>query len=107
MRQMNKRKLNQLFELARNEPAPVPPADFPADMLRAILREPRGTVAGELTIFDRLNLLFPRIAFAAVAIIILCIALDCGLTATGMPGLHDGLSQISAQWLLTPDEFQL
>ena len=104
---MNKRKLNRLFELARNEPAPAPPEDFAAGVLRAVHREPRGTVAEASSIFDRLNLLFPRIAFAAVAFIILCVAVDFGLTAAGVPGLGDGLSQISAQWLLTPDEFQL
>ena len=104
---MNKRKLNRLFGLARNDPAPVPPEDFPTGVLRAIPREPRCPAAGGLTTFDRLNLLFPRIAFAAVSVIILSVALDFGLTAAGMPGLHDGLSQISAQWLMTPEEFQL
>jgi len=37
----------------------------------------------------------------------MCVAVDFGMTAAGMPGLRDGLSQISAQWLLTPDEFRL
>ena len=104
---MNKHKLNQLFELARNEHAPLPPEDFAADVLRAVHREPRGTMAEALSIFDQLNLLFPRIALAAAAVIVLCVAVDFGLTAAGMPGLGDSLSQISAQWLLTPDEFQL
>lgn len=104
---MNKRKLNRLFELARNEPAPAPPEDFAADVLRAVRREPRGAMAEALSIFDQLNLLFPRIALAAVAVIVLCVAVDFGLTAAGIPGLGDGLSQISAQWLLTPDELQL
>lgn len=104
---MNKRKLNRLFELARNDPAPAPPEDFAADVLRAVHHEPRATEAEAPSIFDRLNLLFPRIAFAAVAFIVLCVAVDFGLTAAGAPGLGDGLSQISAQWLFTPDEFQL
>ena len=104
---MNKRKLNQLFELVRNEPAPAPPEDFAADVLRAIHHEPRATAPETLSIFDQLNLLFPRIAFAAATVIVLCVAVDLGLTAAGLPGLGDGVSQISAQWLLTPDEFQL
>jgi len=104
---MNRRKLNQLFELARNQPAPVPPEDFAADVLRAIHRGPQNFVPETFTIFDQLNLLFPRLVFAAAAVIVLCIALDFGLTAAGMPGLGDGLSQISSQWLLTPEEFQL
>jgi len=104
---MSKRKLNLLFERARNEPAPVPPEEFAAGVLHAIRHEPPGAVMEAPSIFDRLDLLFPRIALGAVAVIILCAVLDFGLTAAGMPGLHDGLSQISAQWLLTPDEFQL
>jgi len=104
---MNKRKLDQLFKFARREPAPAPPADFAADVLRAVRREPRAAVPSTLSIFDQLNRLFPRIALASAAVIILCVALDFGLTASGMPGLSDGLSQISAQWLLTPDQFRL
>jgi hypothetical protein len=104
---MNKRKLNRLFELARNEPTPVPPADFAADVLRAVHREPPGAPPEALTIPDPLNRLFPRLVFAMAAVIAVCIAVDFALTAAGMPGLGDGLAQISAQWLLTPDEFQL
>jgi len=104
---MNKPRLNQLFKLARNEPAPAPPEDFASDVLRAVRREPRVTAPKVLSIFDQLNLLFPRIALAAATFIVLCVAVDLGLTAAGMPDLSDGVSQISAQWLLTPDEFQL
>ena len=104
---MKKHRLNQLFELARTEPAPRPPADFAADVLRAIHREPPAAPPETLLIFDQLNLLFPRIALAAAAVIVLCVAMDWGLTAAGLPGLSEGVSQISAQWLLTPDEFRL
>jgi len=104
---MDKRKLNQLFKLAGNEPAPVPPEDFASDVLRAMRREPPVAAPASLSLFDQLNMLFPRIAFAAAAVIVLCVAVDFGLTAAGLPGLGDGMSQISAQWLLTPDEFQL
>ena len=104
---MNKRKLNRLFELARGEPAPVPREDFVADVLRAVRREPPVMAPEPLTISDQLNRLFPRLVFAAALVIVLCVAADFGLTAAGMPGLRDGLSQISAQWLLTPDEFRL
>jgi len=101
---MNKHRLNQLFERARNEPAPLPPEDFAADVLRAIRREPRAAAPEAFSMLDQLNLLFPRIALAAATVIVLCVVVDWGLTAAGMPGLGDGLSQISAQWLLTPDE---
>jgi len=104
---MNKRKLNRLFELARTKAAPVPPDEFAADVLRAVRREPPGVVSGALTVSDPLNRWFPRIAFAAAMIIVLCLAVDFGLTAAGMPGLGDEVSQISAQWFLTPDEFSI
>jgi hypothetical protein len=104
---MNKRKLNRLFELARTEPAPVSPDDFAADVLHAVHREPPGAAAEMLTFNEQLNRQFPRIAFAAATIIVVCIALDFGLTAAGIPGLSDSVSQISAQWFLTPDELSL
>jgi len=102
---MNKRKLNQLFELARRQPAPAPPEDFAADVLRAVRHEPAVDGAEATSMGDRLIRLFPQIVWAAAAVIILCIGLDVGLTAAGMPDLSDGLSRISSQWLLTPDEF--
>jgi hypothetical protein len=98
---MNDRKLKQLFASARREIAPAPPEDFPADVLRAIRREPPAAPE-TVSIFDQLNLWFPRIALAASAVIVLCVALDFGLTAAGVPSLSDGAAQLSAQWLLTP-----
>jgi len=98
---MNERKLKQLFISARQEAAPAPPEDFAEDVLRAVHREPPATPE-TISIFDQLNLWFPRVALAASAAIVLCVALDYGLTAAGVPSLSDGVSQLSAQWLLTP-----
>jgi hypothetical protein len=98
---MNERKLKQLFTSARQKTAPVPPEDFAADVLRAIRREPPAAASESILIFDQLNLWFPRLALAASAVIVLCVAADYGLTAAGVPGLSDGVSQLSAQWLLT------
>ncbi len=102
---MNKNKLKQLFESVRNESAPAPPPDFAADVLRAVRREPPAELKGGLSIFDQLNLLFPRIALASAAVVILCVTADFGLTVAGVPGLSGGVLQISAQWLLTPNGF--
>ena len=102
---MNERKWKQLFVAARNEAAPAPPAEFEANVLRAIRRERRTETPEMLSIFDQLNLLFPRLAWAAAAIIALSVVADWGLTAVGVPGLGDGVSQISAQWLLTSNGF--
>jgi hypothetical protein len=99
---MNDRKLKQLFASARKEAAPAPPADFATDVLRAIRREPPAIVPQTLSVFDLLNSWFPRLALASSAVIVLCVALDYGLTVAGVPSLSDGVSQLSAQWLLTP-----
>lgn len=102
---MNEQKLKKLFAVVRKETAPAPPADFAADVLRAVRRERQIPAAGTVSLFDQLNLLFPKLACAAAAVIALGVAADFGLAAAGGPGLSDGLSQISAQWFLTPDAF--
>jgi hypothetical protein len=102
---MNERKWKQLLAAARNEPVPVPSEQFETNVVRALRREGRVASPKTLSIFDQLNGLFPRLAWAAVAIIALSVAADFGLTAAGVPGLGDGVSQISAQWLLAPNGF--
>jgi len=102
---MNEKKLKQLFESALKESAPVPPPDFAAGVLRAAHRETPARLKEQFSIFDQLNLLFPRIALAAAAVVILCVTADFGLTAAGVPDLGDGVLQISAQWFLTPNGF--
>jgi hypothetical protein len=102
---MNERKWRQLLTAARNEPAPVPPKDFAADVLRAIHHAGPEQSPGALSLPDQLNLLFPRLAWAAAAVIALCLVADWGLTAAGVPGLADGMSQISGQWILASNGF--
>jgi hypothetical protein len=102
---MNEQKLKKLFEAARNETAPAPSADFAANVLRAVCREKQIEAAEPFSLSDQLNLLFPKLAWAAVAMIALCVATDFGLTAAGVPNLSDGVSQISSQWLFTGNEF--
>jgi hypothetical protein len=105
---MNEEKFKKLFAAVRTESAPAPPPDFPADVLRAISREPQSAIVPHtFSLFDQLNLLFPRIALAAAAVIILCIAADYGLTAAGVPELDDGAAQVSAQQFFAPDDFSL
>lgn len=99
---MNENKLKQLFASARNETAPAPPEGFAGDVVRAIRRGPPVAAPPALSLADQLNRLFPRLALAAVAAIVLCLAADYGMTAAGVPELNDGVSQISAQWLLVP-----
>ena len=99
---MNDKKLKQLFASACRETSTAPPEDFAADVLRAIRREPPVAAPETISVFDQLNLWFPRLALAASAVIVLCVAADYGLTMADVPSLSDGVSQLSSQWLLTP-----
>jgi hypothetical protein len=102
---MNEKKLGKLFAAARNEAAPTPPADFAAEALRAVRREKIIPPPGTFSVFEPLNRLFPRFALASSAVIVLGVAADYALTAAGVPELGEGVSQVSAQWFLTPAGF--
>jgi hypothetical protein len=102
---MNRQKLKKLFVAAQNEAAPSPSPDFAADVLRAVRLEKQIASAETVSIFDRLNQLFPKLAWAAVTVIVLGVAVDFGLTAAGLPGLSEGVSQISSQWLFAGNGF--
>jgi hypothetical protein len=98
---MNEQKIKKIFTAARNEAAPRPSEDFAGDVVRAVRRENPELPPTTDSIFDQLNLLFPRFALMAVAVIVLGIATDYGMTALGVPDLGDGVAQISSQWLFT------
>ena len=100
---MNDKKLQRLFDAARKESAPVPPPGFAEDVLRAARRESQIAPPAAATVFDQLNALFPRLALAAAAVIILCVAADLALTSAGLPDLDDGASQLVSQFDLNGD----
>ena len=100
---MNDKKLKQLFDSERNEVAPAPSAEFAADVLRAVRREPP-LQPESFSIFDQLNFLFPRLALAAAVVIVLCVAADFGLTAAGLPDVGDGAAQATAQFLFNAED---
>jgi len=102
---MNDRKLDQLFHAARSEPPAQPSEEFDQLVLRAVRHEGPGAATGATSLFDQLNAWFPRLAWTAVAIIALSVVADFGLTATGTPGINDGVTQISAHWLLSASGF--
>jgi hypothetical protein len=102
---MNEQKLNKLFAAARKESTPAAPEHFPDDVLRAIRREQLILPPEASLVFDQLDRLFPRLAWVAALVIVLGVATDFGLTAAGVPGLGDGVAQISTQWLFTGTGF--
>lgn len=104
---MNKNKLKQLFASARKEPAPAPSPEFAANVLRIIRREPPSMAAGSFSVWEHLNRLFPRLALAAIVVIILCVAADWGMTAAGVPGVSDDVSQAAALYLFSTNSEDL
>jgi hypothetical protein len=100
---MNEKKLEQLFAVARQESAPVPPPEFAAAVWRAVRREPRLRPESS-SLFDQLNSLFPRLALAAMVLIVLCAAADFGLTAAGLPDVGDGVAQAATQFVFNAED---
>lgn len=96
---MNDTKLKNLFAAARQEVPPPATDGFDLLVMQAIQREPARRA---VTVFDQLNLLFPRFAWAAVAVIAVCAAGDW---LVAVPSLTDGVAQISQQWLLAGNGF--
>jgi hypothetical protein len=102
---MNAKKLEQLLAAARKEPPPEPPAEFAADVLRAVRREPLARRVEAITFGEQLNGLFSRAVLAAAAVMVLCVATDFGLTAAGWPEPADNLMQMASQSWFTPEDF--
>ena len=97
---MNDTKLKNLFAAARREVPPAATDGFDLLVMQAVRREPARRAA--TTIFDELNALFPRFAWAAISVIAVCVAGDW---LAGAPSLTDGVAQISQQWLLAGNGF--
>jgi len=101
---MNHRKWKQLFDAARNERPPSPPEGFDQRVLQAVRRNVPPVERKSASVLDQLNLLFPRVAWAAAAVIVLCIAGELASPDTD-PGLSEDMAQLSEEWLLSPDGF--
>ena len=69
---MNETKLNRLLAAARREAGPAGPADFAGDVLCAVRREPPPGPLGSASLWEQLSGWCPRLAAAAVLIIVLC-----------------------------------
>lgn len=104
---MNAEKLNALFRAARQLPPPLPEPGFENLVLAAVRAEAargRGCTTGASWLAV-LETLFPRLAWVAAALILVCVAAEAGADALGVPSLTDGLAQLSEQWLLTATGF--
>lgn len=101
---MKPKTLNRLFAAARNEMPPESPADFAAGVLRVVRREPPREAVTLPSVWAQLNALFPRVALAAAALIILCVAVDRGLTAAGLPDVANGAAAAAAQFTFDAED---
>jgi hypothetical protein len=102
---MNKSKLDQLLQQARATPPPVSSPGFEADVLRAIRAEPDRSARPSGSLFDELGRWFPRLAWAAAGLIVLCVAADFALVAAGVSDLDDDVAQVSEQLIFNANEF--
>ena len=100
---MNNEKLNQLFNAARKETPPAPPADFDADVLHAV-RQEAPVARRDISVSDHLNLWFPKIAWAAIFVICFCVAGEI-VSSLNSPSLGDGVAELSDQWMFTGKGF--
>ena len=101
---MNDEKLKRLFASARKNAAPAPGGNFASGVLRAIRSEPPPGTAEAFSLWEHLNSLFPRVAVAAAALIVLSVAADWGLTAAGLPGLNEGAAQVTSQYFFNSED---
>jgi hypothetical protein len=102
---MNDRQLKKLFGAVRQETPPAPPEGFDFSVLQAIRHSGQSPqAAGNGSLFDQLNHLFPRLAWIAAAIIAISIVGDL-VSSAANPSLTDSISELSDQWLLTPGTF--
>ena len=93
---MNEEKLNRLLRAARGARAPEPPGDFEVRTMRAVARETHSRPA---SLFEQLSEWFPRVSWAAAAVVVLCVATDSSLSLLARTDLALGVSEITEQWL--------
>ena len=93
---MNESKMQKLFAAARHERAPEVPFHFERNVISAIRRGERRSVAPSF--FEQLNQLFPRLAAAAVVIIGLCVATEFYFENSETTTTAD-VQQAAEEWL--------
>ena len=89
---MNNRKLNQLFNAAKNETPPAPNEGFAFLVMRQIQSD---TGQAEPTVSDVLGMWFPRLAVVAAVLIGICVISEAVLTSDA-PSLSESAALLSA-----------
>ena len=84
-------KLNRLFAAAKRETPAAPTEGFASLVMQQIQRNP---ARAELSISDLLGMWYPRLAFAAAAVIALCVIGDF-VSSSNAPTLSESAAQLS------------
>lgn len=95
---MNEAKRRQLMKAARAVPPVSVPAGFREDVLRAI-RQTRSGRTESSTVFDQLAVVFPRLAAAALLVIVAALAFEYFSGGD----MISQFTEASDQWLLPMD----
>jgi hypothetical protein len=95
------KKLDLLFKAARNEPPPLPPPGFDAQVVRALPLPHSKPVS----VFEQLDAWFPRLAFASALLIGACLLADTWSSGFGQSNLTSDVAQLSDQWLFAVKGF--
>ena len=98
---MNEPHRLKLMAAAGAEQPPAVPEDFAGRVLRQVRRDVQAPAAP--TLWDQLELLFPRLACAALVLILACVGGDYALNTWNPADLADTTAQIAGQWLLNPN----
>ena len=93
---MNDRKLNQLFSAARKSAPAQPEPGFENLVLSTIRKEP---LPARASLFDQLAAAFPRVAWTAAMLIVLCVTADFYVNTWSQTNLSEGIAELSEQWL--------
>ena len=101
---MNERKLQKLFDAARTDAAPAAPAHFESRVMREITSGARES--REVSLFDLLGAIFPRVTIAAASLIVLCIAGDL-LLSHKIGDISTAAAQLSEEWLIAANDLPL
>jgi hypothetical protein len=98
---MTPMKLEQLFNAARQERPPVPRPGFSSRVVENLRGEAK---AAPPDLLEHLAELFPRVAWAAVLVLALCILAEFWFSTQGQPDLTSSFVELSEQWAFANNE---
>ncbi len=102
---MNQGRIEKIIAAARQEPPPAAPPGLSEAVMRTIRRDGPSRESEPAGLWESLNALFPRVAGAAIALVLLFAAADWAFSSFSDTDLDSGMAQVSDQWLFTAKGF--